>query len=97
MRVGGQVQGGAEPAPGASEGFGFGSGPGRRQGSDWSAAEQIGCYRANFRFAHTTCLGNLSWFYEDWLVLIANDWLRADGFLSGEPDHDVDHRVHLYG
>lgn len=58
---------------------------------------QIGRYRANFRFTHTTCPCNPSWFYEDWQVLIANGRLRADGFISGKPDHDVDHRVHLYG
>ena len=35
--------------------------------------------------------------YEDWLILIANGEMKADGFVSREPDHHVDHRVHLYG
>ena len=58
---------------------------------------QIGRYRANFRFTFTTCPCNPSWYYEDWLVLIANGGMKNDGFVSGKPDHDVDHRVHLYG
>lgn len=58
---------------------------------------QIGRYRANFRFTHTTCPCNPSWYYEDWLILIANGEIEADGFISGTPDHDIDQRVHLYG
>ncbi|GAA2706365.1 hypothetical protein [Actinoplanes palleronii] len=58
---------------------------------------QIGRYRANFRFTHTTCPCNPSWYYEDWLVHIANGPVASDAFTSREPDHDVDHRVHLYG
>jgi hypothetical protein len=58
---------------------------------------QIGRYRANFRFTVTTCACDPSWFYEDWLLLVANGKVRGDGFISGEPDHDVDHRTHLYG
>ncbi|MEO3817221.1 hypothetical protein [Plantactinospora sp. B24E8] len=58
---------------------------------------EIGRYRANFRFTVTTCACDPSWYYEDWLVLVANGEMRADGFVSCEPDHDVDHRVHLYG
>jgi hypothetical protein len=33
---------------------------------------QTGRYRANFRFTVTTCACNPSWYYEDWLILIAN-------------------------
>ncbi|SNY55514.1 hypothetical protein SAMN05421748_116160 [Paractinoplanes atraurantiacus] len=58
---------------------------------------EIGRYRANFRFAVTTCQCNPSWFYEDWLLLMANGEIETDGFLARTPDHDVDHRVHLYG
>jgi hypothetical protein len=58
---------------------------------------QIGRYRANFRFTGTTCACNPSWYYEDWLLLVANGQVRSDGFISRKPDHDVDHRVHLYG
>ncbi|TDC72194.1 hypothetical protein E1193_28280 [Micromonospora sp. KC606] len=58
---------------------------------------QIGCYRANFRFTFTTCACNPSSYYEDWLILVANGQVRSDGFISREPDHHVDHRVHLYG
>jgi hypothetical protein len=58
---------------------------------------QIGRYRANFRFTVTTCPCNPSWYYEDWLVLIANGEIGADGFVSRTPDHDIDDRVHLYG
>lgn len=69
------------------------SGPGRvalRPG-------QVGRYRANFRFTFTTCTCNPSWYYEDWLVLVANGEVNTDGFISREPDYDVDQRVHLYG
>ncbi|MEU4220950.1 hypothetical protein [Actinoplanes sp. NPDC026623] len=58
---------------------------------------EIGRYRANFRFTVTTCACNPSWYYEDWLILIANGEMKTDGFVSREPDHNVDHRVHLYG
>jgi len=58
---------------------------------------QIGRYRANFRFTVTTCACNPSWYYEDWLILVANGQVRSDGFISGKPDYDVDHRAHLYG
>ena len=58
---------------------------------------EIGRYRANFRFTVTTCACIPSWYYEDWLILIANGEMKTDGFVSREPDHHVDHRVHLYG
>ncbi|GAA2519552.1 hypothetical protein [Winogradskya humida] len=58
---------------------------------------QVGRYRANFRFTFTTCPCNPSWYYEDWLVLVGNGTLTAADFISREPDHDVDHRLHLYG
>jgi hypothetical protein len=58
---------------------------------------QLGRYRANFRFTFTTCACNPSWYYEDWLVLVANGEVETDGFISREPDYDVDQRVHLYG
>jgi hypothetical protein len=57
---------------------------------------EIGRYRANFRFTGT-CACAPSWHYEDWLILLACDEVETDGFLSREPDHQVDHRVHLYG
>ncbi|MFI5895688.1 hypothetical protein ACIA5D_36895 [Actinoplanes sp. NPDC051513] len=58
---------------------------------------QIGRYRANFRFTVTTCACNPSWYYEDWLIHIANCGTRTDGFIGRRLDHDIDHRVHLYG
>jgi hypothetical protein len=58
---------------------------------------QIGRYRANFRFTVTTCACDPSWYYEDWLILIANGEVRGDGFVTRTLDHDIDHRVHLYG
>ncbi|BAL88846.1 hypothetical protein AMIS_36260 [Actinoplanes missouriensis 431] len=58
---------------------------------------ETGRYRANFRFTVTTCACNPGWYYEDWLILIANCEMKADGFVSRKPDHHVDHRVHLYG
>lgn len=58
---------------------------------------EIGRYRANFRFTVTTCACNPSWYYEDWLILIVNGEMKTDEFISREPDHHVDHRVHLYG
>ncbi|MET8358896.1 hypothetical protein [Micromonospora sp. NPDC005171] len=58
---------------------------------------QVGRYRANFRFTVTTRACNPSWYYEDWLILVANDQVRGDELVSRKADHDVDHRVHLYG
>lgn len=58
---------------------------------------QIGRYRANFRFTVTTCACNPSWYYEDWLIHITNGEIQSDGFITRTPDHDIDHRVHLYG
>ncbi|MFF0371999.1 hypothetical protein [Micromonospora sp. NPDC005087] len=58
---------------------------------------QIGRYRANFRFRFTACACDPRWYYEDWLLLICNGEMKADGFISRKPDHDVDHRVNLYG
>ncbi|MFC7547736.1 hypothetical protein [Plantactinospora sp. GCM10030261] len=58
---------------------------------------QIGRYRANFRFTFTTCACNPSWYYEDWLVLVSNGPVKSSGFVRCDPEHDVDHRVHLYG
>jgi hypothetical protein len=56
---------------------------------------QVGRYRANFRF--TGCACDPSWFYEDWLIHVCNGEINADRFVQSEPDHDVDHRTHLYG
>ncbi|MCU7727064.1 hypothetical protein ODJ79_25335 [Actinoplanes sp. KI2] len=70
------------------------SGPGRLFALE---PGQVGRYRANFRFTVTTCACNPSWYYEDWLILVANGEVKSDGFISREPDYDVDHRVHLYG
>lgn len=58
---------------------------------------ELGRYRANFRFTATTCACDPSWYYEDWLILIANGEMKTDGFVARRPDHDVDRRVHLYG
>jgi hypothetical protein len=58
---------------------------------------QVGRYRANFRLTVTTCACDPSWYYEEWLILVANDRLRGDELISRQADHDVDHRVHLYG
>ncbi|GIF63404.1 hypothetical protein Ais01nite_14390 [Asanoa ishikariensis] len=56
---------------------------------------QVGRYRANFRF--TGCMCDPSWYYEDWLVHVGYGHVRGDRFVHGEPDRDVDERVHLYG
>jgi len=58
---------------------------------------EIGRYRANFRFRHTTCPCNPSWYFEDWLILVGHGRMAADGFVSCTPTYAVDHRVHLYG
>ncbi|GAB7045542.1 hypothetical protein JCM9534A_06680 [Catenuloplanes indicus JCM 9534] len=58
---------------------------------------ETGRYRANFRFTVTTCACDPSWYYEEWLILITNGEMKTDGFVSREPDHHVEHRVHLYG
>jgi len=58
---------------------------------------EVGEYRANFRFTFTSCACNPSWYYEDWLVLISHGEMSNGGFISCKPNHEVDHRVHLYG
>ncbi|TQJ21351.1 hypothetical protein FBZ33_1573 [Micromonospora sp. A202] len=58
---------------------------------------QVGRYRANFRFRFTQCACDPSWYYEDWVVHVSNGRVAHDRFLHGEPDLDVDSRVHLYG
>ncbi|WP_233583704.1 hypothetical protein [Micromonospora sp. CV4] len=58
---------------------------------------QVGRYRANFRFRFTDCACNPSWYYENWLIHIGNGDVGHDRFLRGQPDRDVDNRVHLYG
>lgn len=58
---------------------------------------EIGRYRANFRFTVTTCACDPSWYYEDWLVLISHGAISGNGFRTAEPNHELDHRVHLYG
>jgi hypothetical protein len=55
------------------------------------APGETGRYRANFRFRFTTCACAPYWFYESWLVLVANGPTRT------APAYDVDHRTHLYG
>lgn len=59
------------------------------------APGQVGRYRANFRFIGCAC--NSAWFYEDWVVHVGNGRIEPDRFVRGDPDRDVDHRVHLYG
>jgi hypothetical protein len=59
------------------------------------APGQVGRYQTNFRF--TGCACNPSWYYENWVVHICNGQVEHDRFVRGEPDRDVDHRVHLYG
>ncbi|MEH1169333.1 hypothetical protein V6V47_28535 [Micromonospora sp. CPCC 205539] len=59
--------------------------------------EQVGRYRANFRFRFSDCACDPSWYYEDWVLHVSNGGHAYDRFLRGEPDHDVDNRVHLYG
>ena len=61
------------------------------------APGQVGRYRANFRFTYTQCACNPSWFYEEWVVHVSNGPVDPDRFIHGRPNHDVDHRVHLYG
>lgn len=54
------------------------------------APGETGRYRANYRFTHTVCPCDPSWYYEDWTVHVSNG-------RPGDPAHDVDHRVSLYG
>ncbi|WP_236718127.1 hypothetical protein [Actinoplanes sp. TFC3] len=58
---------------------------------------EIATHRANSRFTVTTCACNPSWYYEDWLIFIGHGKSAPDAFTAREPDHAVDHRVHLYG
>ena len=56
---------------------------------------QVGRYRANFRFIACQC--DPSWYYEDWLIHVSNGDAERHLFVGGEPDREVDERVHLYG
>jgi hypothetical protein len=56
---------------------------------------EVGRYRANFRDRGSCC--NRAWHYESWSVHVSNGRVEPDRFIRGEPDHDVDKRVHLYG
>jgi hypothetical protein len=58
---------------------------------------QVGRYRVNFRFTRTQCPCDMSWYYEDWVVHVANGPVAPGRFVHGEPDFEVDDRVHLYG
>ncbi|MBU2669507.1 hypothetical protein KOI35_38960 [Actinoplanes bogorensis] len=58
---------------------------------------EVGRYRANFRLRFAACCCDPSWYYETWSVHVSNGRVEADRFVRGEPDHDVDKRVHLYG
>jgi len=40
---------------------------------------------------------DVAWSYEDWTVHVSNGPVEPDRFLHGQPDRDVDQRVHLYG
>jgi hypothetical protein len=53
------------------------------------APGEVGEYRANFRLTGCSC--DPSWYYEDWLLRVAN------GPLTDHVTRAVDHRVHLYG
>ena len=53
---------------------------------------QVGRYRANFRFVG--CQSAPRGHYEQWTVHVAHG---VDEFAAARVDHDVDHRVRLYG
>ena len=55
----------------------------------------VGRYRANFRF--TGCACNPRCYYENWLVHVSYGQITHGRFVHGQPDRNVDHRVHLYG
>ena len=57
---------------------------------------QIGRCRANFRFTGCACAPQ--WYYEQWTTHILNGARPCqEVFVKGQPHHDVDLRVHLYG
>jgi hypothetical protein len=57
---------------------------------------QTGRYRANFRFTGCACAPQ--WYYEQWTTHIFNGASPSqEVFVNGQPHHDVDLRVHLYG
>ena len=57
---------------------------------------QIGRCRANFRFTGCACAPQ--WYYEQWTTHIFNGARPGhEVFVNGQPHHDVDLRVHLYG
>ncbi|MGA3562354.1 hypothetical protein [Melissospora conviva] len=60
-------------------------------------AGEVGRYRANFRFLGTTCPCAPYWYYEAWTLHIAYAVPDPVVFPGATADHDVDHRVHLYG
>ncbi|GAA0466655.1 hypothetical protein Aca07nite_76700 [Actinoplanes capillaceus] len=61
------------------------------------APGEVGRYRANFRLLVTTCPCNPNWYYESWTVHISNGPVDPARFRYGPVDHDVDHRISLYG
>lgn len=56
---------------------------------------QVGRWRANFRF--TGCMCGPSWYFEAWLMQVSNGVVEPGRFVEGDPDRDIDERVHLYG
>ncbi|MCY1144983.1 hypothetical protein OWR29_43890 [Actinoplanes sp. Pm04-4] len=52
---------------------------------------EVGRYRTNFRW--TACECDQHWSYDEWNVHIAHQ----TPFVTDGPDHEADHRVHLYG
>jgi len=61
------------------------------------AQGQLGRYQLNFRGRQTQCRCAPVWFYEHWVVHVANAPARPDLFLATPPTYSVDELTHLYG
>jgi hypothetical protein len=58
---------------------------------------QVGRYQLNFRTRHTQCQCAATWFYEHWVVHVANAPASRDLFLATTPTYTIDELTHLYG
>jgi len=61
------------------------------------APGQVGRYQLNFRTRQTQCQCAPAWFYEHWVVHVANAPASPDLFLAATPTYTVDELTHLYG
>jgi hypothetical protein len=61
------------------------------------APGQLGRYQLNFRTRQTQCPCAPAWYYEHWVVHVANAPASPDLFLTTTPTFAIDELTHLYG